>query len=90
MAIGILPESVLREVERAALVRSAVGPHVRLMADVNELWSVGRAIDIGRRTSRRLDCTASRARPAATTAWRSFWRTRKDVNRLSTIARFGR
>ena len=49
MAIGMLPESVLREVERAALVRSAVGPHVRLMADVNERWSVGRAIDIGRR-----------------------------------------
>ncbi len=49
MAIGMLPESVLREVERAPLVRSAVGPHVRLMADVNERWSVGRAIDIGRR-----------------------------------------
>ena len=38
-----------REVERAALVRSAVGPHVRLMADANERWAVGRAIDIGRR-----------------------------------------
>jgi L-talarate/galactarate dehydratase len=38
-----------REVERAALVRRAVGPQIRLMADVNERWSVGSAIDIGRR-----------------------------------------
>jgi L-alanine-DL-glutamate epimerase-like enolase superfamily enzyme len=38
-----------RELERAALVRRAVGPQVNLVADVNERWSVGRAIDIGRR-----------------------------------------
>ena len=38
-----------RELERAALVRSAVGQQINLMADVNERWSVGQAIDIGRR-----------------------------------------
>jgi L-alanine-DL-glutamate epimerase-like enolase superfamily enzyme len=37
------------EVERAALVRRVLGPHVSLIGDVNERWSVGRAIDIGRR-----------------------------------------
>jgi L-alanine-DL-glutamate epimerase-like enolase superfamily enzyme len=42
------PEAA-REVERASLVRRALGPQVRLMADVNERWSVGAAIDIGRR-----------------------------------------
>ena len=41
--------SPAQEVERARLVRDAVGPHVRLGCDVNERWSVGKAIDIGRR-----------------------------------------
>lgn len=38
-----------REVERARLIRQAVGPHVDLMCDINQRWSVNQAIDIGRR-----------------------------------------
>jgi len=37
------------EVERARLVRQAVGPEVELMCDINQLWRVEQAIDIGRR-----------------------------------------
>lgn len=38
-----------RELERARLVRQAIGPDVRLGCDINEGWQVGEAIDIGRR-----------------------------------------
>ncbi len=38
-----------REVERARLIRDAVGPDVDLMCDINQRWSVHQAIDIGRR-----------------------------------------
>lgn len=38
-----------QEVERARLVREAVGPEVELMCDINQLWRVEQAIDIGRR-----------------------------------------
>jgi L-talarate/galactarate dehydratase len=38
-----------REVERAKLIREAVGPNVDLMCDINQRWSVHQAIDIGRR-----------------------------------------
>ena len=38
-----------REVERARLVREAVGPDIDLMCDINQRWSVNQAIDIGRR-----------------------------------------
>ncbi|HVO93978.1 MAG TPA: mandelate racemase/muconate lactonizing enzyme family protein [Terriglobales bacterium] len=38
-----------KEVERARLVRQAVGPHIDLMCDINQRWSVHQAIDIGRR-----------------------------------------
>jgi L-alanine-DL-glutamate epimerase-like enolase superfamily enzyme len=37
-----------REVQRAKLVRQAVGPDIRLGADVNERWRVDEAIAIGR------------------------------------------
>ena len=37
------------EVERAKLIREAVGPDVDLMCDINQRWSVNQAIDIGRR-----------------------------------------
>lgn len=37
------------EVERARLIREAVGPDVDLMCDINQRWSVHQAIDIGRR-----------------------------------------
>jgi L-alanine-DL-glutamate epimerase-like enolase superfamily enzyme len=38
-----------REVERARLIREAIGPDVDLMCDINQRWSVNQAIDIGRR-----------------------------------------
>jgi L-alanine-DL-glutamate epimerase-like enolase superfamily enzyme len=38
-----------REVERARLIREAVGPDVDLMCDINQRWSVHQAIDIGQR-----------------------------------------
>jgi L-alanine-DL-glutamate epimerase-like enolase superfamily enzyme len=38
-----------REVERARLIRQAVGPDIDLMCDINQRWSVNQAIDIGRR-----------------------------------------
>jgi L-alanine-DL-glutamate epimerase-like enolase superfamily enzyme len=38
-----------REVERARLVREAVGPDIDLMCDINQRWSVNQATDIGRR-----------------------------------------
>ena len=38
-----------REVERATLIREAVGPDIDLMCDINQRWSVNQAIDIGRR-----------------------------------------
>ncbi len=41
--------SLEREVERAWLVRQSVGKDVKLGCDVNERWSVGQAIAIGRR-----------------------------------------
>jgi L-alanine-DL-glutamate epimerase-like enolase superfamily enzyme len=37
------------EVERAHLIREAVGPDVDLMCDINQRWSVNQAMDIGRR-----------------------------------------
>jgi L-alanine-DL-glutamate epimerase-like enolase superfamily enzyme len=41
--------SPAREVERARLVREAIGPRIDLMCDINQRWSVHQAIDIGRR-----------------------------------------
>ena len=38
-----------REVERARLIRQAVGPDIDLMCDINQRWSVNQAIEIGRR-----------------------------------------
>jgi L-alanine-DL-glutamate epimerase-like enolase superfamily enzyme len=38
-----------REVERARLVREAVGPDIRLGCDINERWRVDEAVEIGRR-----------------------------------------
>ena len=36
-------------VERIRVMREAVGPDVDLMCDINQLWNVNQAIDIGRR-----------------------------------------
>jgi L-alanine-DL-glutamate epimerase-like enolase superfamily enzyme len=37
------------EVQRARAIRSAIGPDIDLMCDINQRWSVHQAIDIGRR-----------------------------------------
>jgi L-alanine-DL-glutamate epimerase-like enolase superfamily enzyme len=41
--------SVAASVERVRVVREAVGPDVDLMCDINQLWSVHHAIEVGRR-----------------------------------------
>ncbi len=41
--------SANREVERIRTLRDAVGDDIDLMCDINQLWSVNRAIDVGRR-----------------------------------------
>jgi L-alanine-DL-glutamate epimerase-like enolase superfamily enzyme len=41
--------SMAASVERVRVVREAVGPDVDLMCDINQLWSVHHAIDVGRR-----------------------------------------
>ena len=38
-----------REVERARVIREAIGPNIDLMCDINQRWSAHQAIDIGRR-----------------------------------------
>ncbi len=38
-----------KEVERAHIMREAVGPDIDLMCDINQRWSVHQAIDIGKR-----------------------------------------
>src|ERR1043166_850267 len=40
--------SPAREVERARLIRDAVGPDIDLMCDINQRWNVNQAIQIGR------------------------------------------
>ena len=35
--------------ERVRVVREAIGPAVNLMCDINQLWSVSHAIEVGRR-----------------------------------------
>jgi len=44
--------SPAKEAERARVVRESVGPDIKLMADVNQLWRVEQAIDVGRRIER--------------------------------------
>ena len=41
--------SAAASVERVRVVREAIGPDVDLMCDINQLWSVHHAIDVGRR-----------------------------------------
>src|SRR5437867_10035135 len=49
MQLALLGETTpTREVERARLIREAVGPDIDLMCDINQRWSVYQAIDIGR------------------------------------------
>jgi L-alanine-DL-glutamate epimerase-like enolase superfamily enzyme len=41
--------TVGREVERIRILRDAIGDDIDLMCDINQLWNVNQAIDIGRR-----------------------------------------
>jgi L-alanine-DL-glutamate epimerase-like enolase superfamily enzyme len=41
--------SVAASVERVRVTREAIGPDVELMCDINQLWSVNQAIEVGRR-----------------------------------------
>ncbi|MGA2963750.1 MAG: mandelate racemase/muconate lactonizing enzyme family protein [Candidatus Korobacteraceae bacterium] len=53
MQLGLPGEhSPAKEVERARIVRETVGPDIKLMADVNQLWRVEQAIDVGRRVEK--------------------------------------
>jgi L-alanine-DL-glutamate epimerase-like enolase superfamily enzyme len=49
MHLGFDNLSPVQELERARLVRNALGPDVNLGGDINERWSVGKAVDMGRR-----------------------------------------
>ncbi|HEV8473973.1 MAG TPA: mandelate racemase/muconate lactonizing enzyme family protein [Methylomirabilota bacterium] len=41
--------TVAASVERVRVLREAIGPDVDLMCDINQLWSVNHAIEVGRR-----------------------------------------
>jgi L-alanine-DL-glutamate epimerase-like enolase superfamily enzyme len=41
--------TVSASVERVRVVREAIGPDVDLMCDINQLWSVTHAVEVGRR-----------------------------------------
>jgi L-alanine-DL-glutamate epimerase-like enolase superfamily enzyme len=41
--------SVAASIERVRIMREAIGPDVDLMCDINQLWSVNHAIEVGRR-----------------------------------------
>jgi L-alanine-DL-glutamate epimerase-like enolase superfamily enzyme len=41
--------TVAASVERVRVLREAIGPDVDLMCDINQLWSVNQAIEVGRR-----------------------------------------
>jgi L-alanine-DL-glutamate epimerase-like enolase superfamily enzyme len=41
--------TVAREVERIRVLREGIGPDIDLMCDINQLWTVNQAIEIGRR-----------------------------------------
>jgi L-alanine-DL-glutamate epimerase-like enolase superfamily enzyme len=41
--------TVAASVERVRIMREAIGPDVDLMCDINQLWSVNQAIEVGRR-----------------------------------------
>lgn len=41
--------TVAASVERVRVVREAIGPDVDLMCDINQLWSVNQALEVGRR-----------------------------------------
>jgi L-alanine-DL-glutamate epimerase-like enolase superfamily enzyme len=47
MQLGAEP-TVAREIERVRVMREGIGDDIDLMCDINQLWNVNQAIDIGR------------------------------------------
>src|SRR5436190_1283768 len=41
--------TVAASIERVRVMREAIGPDIDLMCDINQLWSVNQAIEVGRR-----------------------------------------
>ena len=41
--------TVAASVERVRVMREAIGPDIDLMCDINQLWSVNQAIEVGQR-----------------------------------------
>jgi L-alanine-DL-glutamate epimerase-like enolase superfamily enzyme len=41
--------TIVASIERVRVMREAIGPDVDLMCDINQLWSVNHAIEVGRR-----------------------------------------
>jgi L-talarate/galactarate dehydratase len=41
--------TVVASIERVRVMREAIGPDIDLMCDINQLWSVNQAIEVGRR-----------------------------------------
>jgi L-alanine-DL-glutamate epimerase-like enolase superfamily enzyme len=41
--------TVAASIERVRVVREAIGPDIDLMCDINQLWSVPHAVEVGRR-----------------------------------------
>ena len=41
--------TVAASVERVRVMREAIGPDIDLMCDINQMWSVNQAIEVGRR-----------------------------------------
>ncbi len=48
MQLGAEP-TVQRELERVRVVRESIGEEIDLMCDINQLWNVNQAVEIGRR-----------------------------------------
>src|SRR5918998_696796 len=48
MQLGAEP-TVAREIERVRVMREGIGEDIDLMCDINQLWNVNQAIEIGRR-----------------------------------------
>ncbi len=48
MQLGAEP-TIAREVERVRVLREGIGEDIDLMCDINQLWTVNQAIEIGRR-----------------------------------------
>ncbi len=60
--------TVAESIERVRVMREAIGPDVDLMCDINQLWSVNQAIEIGQPHRAVPASSGSRTRPPTTTS----------------------